>query len=72
VATDTLKASIPELQLAQKVQLVWEAVDPTTGAQVANVKVSLIGVYGPNLGDAAVGTFGPFNPVLLRTSAAGV
>lgn len=70
MATDTLKASIPGLQLAQKVQLVWEAIDPTTGANVSGVKVSAIGVYGPNLGDAVQGTFGSFSPVLIRTQAA--
>lgn len=68
MATDTLKATIPELQPTQKMQLVWEAINPTTGAAVSGVKVSSIGIYGVNLGGKPAGDQG-FAPVLLRTAA---
>lgn len=58
MATSTLKASIPEMQLNPNMMLVWEAIDATTGAAVTGVKVSSIGIYGPNLGGAPAGESG--------------
>jgi hypothetical protein len=49
MATDTLKAGIPFLSLDSGMQIVFEAIDPTTGASVAGVIVSGVAIYANDL-----------------------
>lgn len=60
MATDTLKASIPFLQLDSGMQIVFEAIHPTTGAAVTGVVVSNVAIYATDL--SAV----PVEPVALE------
>lgn len=49
MATDTLIASIPQLALDAGMSIVFEAIDPTTGAAVAGVVVSGVAIYADDL-----------------------
>jgi hypothetical protein len=49
MATDTLKAGIPQLTLAGGMQIVFEAISPTTGATVAGVIVRNVAIYADDL-----------------------
>lgn len=56
-------ASMPQLlDLADGYIIRLNALDPTTGAAVAGVKVTDVSIFGTNLGSAAASTFayGPF------------
>lgn len=46
MATDTLKAGIPIIDLDTGMSVVFEAIDPTTGLAVAGVVVSGVAMYG--------------------------
>jgi hypothetical protein len=56
-----LESSLPQADLEPGMQVVFEAIDPTTGNVVTGVTVSAIGMLvsgqGANVGE---GTFGPF------------
>lgn len=49
MATDTLKSGIPFLALDGGMSVVFEAIDPATGAAVTGVKVSAVAIYADNL-----------------------
>jgi hypothetical protein len=49
MATDTLKAGIPFLALDGGMSIVFEAINPTTGAPVAGVVVRAVAIYADNL-----------------------
>jgi len=61
MAAPPLESSFPQADLEPGMQVVFEAIDPTTGAAVTGVTVSAIGMLvsgqGANVGE---GTFGPF------------
>ncbi len=47
MATANLQAPIPSIVLPPGAKIRFEAIDPTTGAAVAGVKVSAISIAGP-------------------------
>lgn len=52
-----------ELDLPDGYVVVWAAVNPTTGADVAGVKVSNVSIFGTNLGSGTTDgsfTLGPY------------
>jgi hypothetical protein len=49
VATDTLIAGIPILDLTQGMTVKFEAVSPTTGAAITGVVVSAASIYGRDI-----------------------
>lgn len=52
-----VKASMPQLlDLPDGYVIVWEAIDPSTGANVAGVKVGNVSIFGTALG--SLGTTG--------------
>jgi hypothetical protein len=51
MATETLTAAMPALELTEGERLVLEAIDPTTGLAVAGVVVNNFVVYGRDLRD---------------------
>jgi hypothetical protein len=51
MATETLTAAMPALELTEHELLVLEAIDPTTGAAVAGVTVNNFVIYGRDLRD---------------------
>ena len=57
----SLQSSFPDIDLGPGMQIVFEAVDPTTGDPVSGVTVSAITIY-PEGASAAepAGSFGPF------------
>lgn len=54
MATDTLMAPLPDLVLEPGMMVKLEAIDATTGAAVAGVKVSAIAIYGADESTGAV------------------
>lgn len=46
MATDTLKTGMPIYDLDVGMSIVFDAIDPTTGATVAGVVVSNAAIYG--------------------------
>lgn len=67
MATDTLKAGIPIISLDSGYQVVFEAIDPTTGLPVTGVVVSGVTIYGDDLSsaDGVVGDTVQLSPALL-------
>lgn len=59
-----LKAALPsDLDLPDGYVVTWSAIDPTTGADVAGVKVTSVSIFGTILGSGDGGggnLFGPF------------
>lgn len=53
-----LIGAIPSFDLPAGFVVKFEAIDPTTGAAVAGVKVSSAIIYGTRLGDAGVSSDG--------------
>lgn len=62
MATDQLMAPLPQITLEPGMQIVFEAINPTTGAAVNGVTVKGITIYGTNAagGDGLSLTPGPF------------
>jgi hypothetical protein len=54
----------PLLDLPDGYTVVWAAVDPTTGADVAGVVVSGVSIFGTKLGTGVGATF-PVGPYML-------
>ena len=52
----------PDLDLPDGYRVVWAAIDPTTGADVANVVVTNVSIFGTLLGTGSGGflDLGPF------------
>ncbi len=60
-----LTASLaPELDLPDGYVVTWAAIDPTTGADVAGVKVTDVSIFGTMLGTGSDGG-GPLGPFML-------
>jgi hypothetical protein len=55
VAQAIKTALAPDLDLPDGYQIVWAAIDPTTGSDVAGVIVSGVSIFGTMLG-AGIGT----------------
>lgn len=64
MATDTLKAGIPQIALDAGYSIVFEAIDPATGLPVAGVVISNVTIYGDDL---AAGTNAADNPPRLAS-----
>lgn len=61
MAAPPLESSFPQADLEPGMQVVFEAIDPTTGNAVPNVAVSAIGLLVTGEGSSAgEGSFGPF------------
>ena len=61
MAAPPLESSFPQAELEPGMIVVFEAVNPTTGAAVTGVTVSAIGMLVTGEGArAGEGTFGPF------------
>ena len=52
MATDTLKAGIPIISLDSGYQVVFEAIDPTTGNVLTDVVIENVAIYGDDLAAA--------------------
>lgn len=50
-------AMAADLDLPDGYQVVWAAIDPSTGADVPGVVVSGVSIFGTSLGDAGGGQF---------------
>ena len=59
MATDTLVAGIPQLALDGGMSIVFEAIDPTTGAAVSGVVVSNVAIYADDLSQTALAGITP-------------
>lgn len=67
MATDTLVAGFPDLDLLAGMTVTFEAINPTTGAAVGGVVISAGSIYGRDLG-AGDGANPPL-PLLVPSSA---
>jgi hypothetical protein len=54
-----------DLDLPDGYVVTWAAIDPTTGADVAGVKVSGVSIFGTLLGTGAGGGSFPVGPYML-------
>lgn len=70
--TDTYTAKLPPITLKPGMQVVFEAINTSTGAAVPNVVVSAVAIYGVDLSAQAAGggggtlELGPLEPLLVR------
>lgn len=56
-------AMAPDLDLPDGYTVVWSAIDPVTGADIANVTVSAVSIFGTGLGTGTIPgdqTLGPY------------
>ena len=62
MATDQLMAPLPQITLEPGMQIVFEAISPTTGLAITGVTVKGIAIYGTDEagGEPTVLTPGPF------------
>lgn len=54
-----------ELDLPDGYQVVWAAIDPTTGADISGVVVKNVSLFGTNLGEGTTTTVGRLVPYML-------
>lgn len=64
--SQAVTASLAEdLDLPDGYQVVWAAIDPTTGADIAGVKVSNVSLFGTNLGEGTITGTQQLGPYML-------